>query len=453
MMINRDEFIKKFAERCKEDNAAIFLGAGMSVDAGLPSWKELFAPLANELDIDIENTNYQIYDIAQFYANKFGKNELYKKIGKEINRILNSSKALDELCSMQCNSIWTTNFDHVLENNLNKAGKITNVISKEADLISCDLNKNINIFKLNGDIRDIQNAVITKSDLEKYKEYHDYFLAFFKRELITKTFLFLGYSFTDSLVLPCISELGRAFDNNQPHHYTIIKESSSSDFLNFIKDLEDRYQIDVLLVKDYSEVSDILREINYFTNQKNVFISGSYQKYDDVKLKKIDDLCKKITKSLYRNGFTIINGYGYKIGYYIASEATKLMIEENVVDTKKHLLMFPFDEHSSDSEKSRHRAFMISKSNISIFMYGSGSKNSGMMEEYEISKKNKHNIIIPLGCTGGSAKLILNDVKKNIIKYPYLEKYINVLENETDADNISKTIISIINENLKDSFN
>ncbi len=451
-MLERSRFIRKFAERCKEDNAAIFLGAGMSIDAGLPSWKALFTPLATELDIDIENTNYQIYDIAQFYSNKFGKNELYRKIGKEINRILNSSQALDELCTMQCNSIWTTNFDQVLENNLNKVGKITNVISKEADLINYDLNKNINIFKLNGDIRDIQNAVITKSDLEKYNDSHDYFLAFFKRELITKTFLFLGYSFTDSLVLPCISELGRAFNNNQPHHYTIIKKSDASDFENFIKDLEERYQIDVLLVNDYSEISNILKEINYFTNQKNVFISGSYKENNDEKLNEIDNLCKKITNYLYKNGFTIINGYGYKVGYYIAAEATKIMIEENVVDTKKHLLMFPFDEHSSDSEKSRHRNFMISKANVSIFMYGSGNIHSGMIEEYEISKRDRNRIIIPIGSTGGSAKLILDDVKKNIILYPYLEKYIDDLQIETNPNIISKIIITIINENLKNSF-
>ena len=237
-MIKREEFVKKFAEKCKNNSAAIFLGAGMSVDAGLPSWKNLFLPLAEEMDINIENTKYQIYDIAQFYANRFGTNELYKKVGKEINRILVSSKALDQLSLMQCNSIWTTNFDQVLENNLSKIGKITNIISKESDLIGCDLNKNVNIFKLNGDIRDIQNAVITKSDLEKYHENHHYYLAFFKRELITKTFLFLGYSFTDSLVLPCISELGRAFNNNQPHHFTIIKNSQSKDFKNYIADLE-----------------------------------------------------------------------------------------------------------------------------------------------------------------------------------------------------------------------
>lgn len=449
-MIERKDFVRKFADSCKRDCAAIFLGAGMSVDAGLPSWKALFSPLADELEIDIEKTSYQLYDIAQFYANRYGKNELYKKVSIEINKVLNSSKALEELCLLQCNSIWTTNFDQVLENNLNRIGKITNVISKQSDLISNDLNKNINIFKLNGDIRDIQNAVITKSDLEKYYEDHDYYLAFFKRELITKTFLFLGYSFTDSLVLPCISELSRAFNNNQPHHYTIIKKSNKSDFNNFIKDLENRYQIEVLLVDDYDEIAEILEEINFFTNQKNVFISGSYEQNDKSKLGQIDELCKAVTKNLYRNGFTIVNGYGHKVGYYIACEATKLMIEENVVDFKRHLLMFPFYEHLSNLDKKKHREFMISKANVSIFMYGSGNKNSGMLEEYEISKQNINRIIIPIGSTGGTAKLIFDDVKKNITQYPYLEKYIGALEKESDPTTISKIIVSIIKENLKD---
>lgn len=448
-MLNREDFIKQFATKCKEDNAALFLGAGMSVDAGLPSWKSLFEPLAKDLGIDIENTKFQIYDISQFYANTYGESELYKRIGKEINRILISSKAINELCHMQLNSIWTTNFDQVLETNFERIGKITNVISKESDLICNDLNKNINIFKMNGDIRDISNAVITKSDLEKYEELHDYFLAFFKRELITKTFLFLGYSFSDSLVLPCISELDRAFVGNQPHHYTILKKSDSKDFIRFLEDLEKRYKIEVLLIDDYSEISTIIQEINFYTNQKNVFISGSYEGNDSEKLYEIDNLCKSLTNILYKNEFTIINGYGFKVGYYIASQATKLMIEENVVDLKKHLLMYPFDEHLSNSEKTKHREYMISKANISIFMYGSGNINGGMLEEFNISKQDKNRIIIPIGSTGGSAKIILNEIKKNILMYPYLEKYIDSLDTETNPETISKIVLEIIKENLK----
>ena len=75
-MIQKQVFIQKIANACKDNNIAIFLGAGMSVDTGLPSWKTLFEPLARELNIDINYTNYQLYDISQFYANRFGKNNL-----------------------------------------------------------------------------------------------------------------------------------------------------------------------------------------------------------------------------------------------------------------------------------------------------------------------------------------------------------------------------------------
>lgn len=73
----------------------------------------------------------------------------------------------------------------------------------------------------------------------------------------------------------------KSFNNNQPHHFTIIKNSQSKDFKNYIADLENRYQIDVLLIDDYNEISEILTEINYYTNQRNVFISGSYQGKDE----------------------------------------------------------------------------------------------------------------------------------------------------------------------------
>lgn len=68
-------------------------------------------------------------------------------------------------------------------------------------------------------------------------------LTFFKRELVVKSFLFIGYSFTDSLVLPCISELSKAFDGEQPNHYAIMKRNDDSDFMNFIADLDTRYNI------------------------------------------------------------------------------------------------------------------------------------------------------------------------------------------------------------------
>lgn len=70
--MNRKDFVKEIAIKCQNNEAALFLGAGMSNNAGLPSWKSLFEPLARDIGIDLDNTNYQLYDIAQFYANDKG---------------------------------------------------------------------------------------------------------------------------------------------------------------------------------------------------------------------------------------------------------------------------------------------------------------------------------------------------------------------------------------------
>lgn len=284
--MDRKEFTKEIAIRCQNNETALFLGAGMSNNAGLPSWKKLFEPLAREIGIDLENTNYQLYDIAQFYANNKGISQLHKKISSEINRIDETSETLDELTNMQCNSIWTTNYDKVIENNYYRKGKRTNIIHSEENLVSVELNKNINIFKMNGDIDDLKHAIITKRDLEEYNKTHKVLLTFFKRELVVKCFLFIGYSFTDSLVLPCISELSQAFDGEHPYHYAIMKKNNDPDFSNFVVDLETRYHIKTLLIEDYDEIQDVLREINYYTNQYNVFISGSYRENDEKNCKK-----------------------------------------------------------------------------------------------------------------------------------------------------------------------
>ena len=446
--MERQDFVLEIANKCKDNEAALFLGAGMSSNAGLPSWKKLFEPLAKELNIELDNTDYQLYDIAQFYANIKSVGELHKKISAEINRIEDTSDTLDELTNMQCNSIWTTNFDKVIENNYYRKGKRTNIIKSEENLISVDLNKNINIFKMNGDIDNLKDAIVTRKDLEEYSENHKLLLSFFKRELIVKTFLFIGYSFTDSLVLPCISELSQAFDGEQPYHYAILKSRKESDFFNFVRDLETRYHIKILLIDDYSEITDVLREINYYTNQYNVFVSGSFRENDEDALLDISKFCNKLTYGLYRNNFRIINGYGYKVGYYIASAATKIMLEENVTSFENYLLMYPFDEHLTATQKQKHREFMLAKSNVAIFMYGSSTSNSGMLEEFNIAKRDPKKIIIPIGSSGGMARVIYDEVKDNISHYPYLEKIIEKLLVEKDFDKLVSLIIDIIKESL-----
>jgi hypothetical protein len=49
-MANREVelFIKDFLKEIREDNAAIFAGAGLSASAGFVNWRELLRPIADE---------------------------------------------------------------------------------------------------------------------------------------------------------------------------------------------------------------------------------------------------------------------------------------------------------------------------------------------------------------------------------------------------------------------
>lgn len=120
---------------------------------------------------------------------------------------------------------------------------------------------------------------------------------------------------------------------------------------------------------------------------------------------------------------------------------------------EKYLIMRPFHERMEKVKKTNHRISMINECNIAIFAYGKSPSpddkvinSQGVIEEYQIAK-NQNKFIIPLGMTGFSSKIIFDDIKNNIVKYPYLERYINVLENERNIQKICKVVLSII-ENI-----
>lgn len=54
--------------------------------------EKLFEPLAREIGIDLESTNYQLYDIAQFYANNKGVSQLHKKYRLKLIKLMKLAK-------------------------------------------------------------------------------------------------------------------------------------------------------------------------------------------------------------------------------------------------------------------------------------------------------------------------------------------------------------------------
>ncbi len=449
-------FVNRIAKAVLDGTTSLFLGAGGSVDAGYPSWKYLYEPLADELGLNINEIS-DLYKLAQYYSNTYGDSVLRKHINDYINRAFYESDLLSELLDLGFPNLWTTNFDNALELNLNERKILTNKVFRDRDLTNVDLSKRVNIFKLNGDIASIESLIATQSDYEKYQADHEMMLTFLKRDLITNTFLFIGYSFSDHLVLNCLNNIQECLGDNIPEHYTIMKSNPDSAIFEYsINDLQKRYPLNVLLVDDYKEMLEILSEINNQVRSSRVFISGSLGYDVSQKIEnEIYEFLKAVAQTLFDKDLRIVNGVGRHFGVYLIGYADQYLLKKGVKDIDRHIIVRPFIEDSRDPfvSKSGTRREIIKDCGTAIFLGGQSSNSthvSGVYDEFIIAD-NLGLVIIPIRCPDMASEQIWKHAKDNLTKYPYLEKSIDALTIETEPESLSKIILEIIREASRDS--
>lgn len=450
MPIAKEQFLKQFSQQALDERISLFLGAGGSRDAGYPNWADLFSPFAKELGTPLdESVDY--YLLAQYYSNNFGQAELRKRINEIINRNNFESPLIEELIDIGFTNVWTTNFDNAIELNYQKRGVLINKVFRDSDFSNIDINKRINIFKMNGDVTNLEGIVATQSDYEKYADTHRVMLMFFKRELISSTFLFVGYSFTDHLVLDCLSEITRYLGYSSNYHYTIMKNDSSNPyFKHFVDDLEQRYHIRVLLVDEYNEIPSVLAELNEKIRNKRVFISGAFSSFETKIEEYSHELSRKLSASLLNNNYRIVNGIGRRFGTHLIGYANEYLAKQGVKDIEKHLIVKPFvgNKEGAAEEKKRSREKVIGQCGAAIFVFGELDGNSvngksGVLEEFEIACQ-QHKVIIPIAYPGMISEEIWKKVKCNLTQYPYLEGTIDLLTSAQQAEKTSRLIVHIL---------
>lgn len=304
---------------------------------------------------------------------------------------------------------------------------------------------------MNGDITSPEGIVATQKDYEEYPDSHRMMLMFFKRELISSTFLFIGYSFTDNLVMDCLSEIARYLGDAAPYHYTIMKNDTSNAYFNyFIDDLERRYHIRVLLVNEYTDIYFVLKELNERIRNKKVFISGAFRSFDQKIEEYSHKLSRNITEELLANDYRIINGIGRHFGTHIIGYANEYLAKKGIKDKEKYIIVRPFvgiGEKSSE-DKKKLREEVIGGCGSAIFVFGdynqhSPNPNSGVKEEFEIAMRT-HKTIIPIAYPRMRSEVIWNQIKSNITQFPYLEKSIDSLTSKCNTNELAKIIVYIL---------
>ncbi len=465
--MNKKLFIKKYTSIMRHGNAAIFAGAGLSVPSGYLDWKQLLKPLAEEINLDMDKeTDYLA--VAQFYYNeKSNRSSINDAIKSAFTGATTKNKNIDIITRLPINTYWTTNYDRLIEKGLDSNNRKFDVKISKENLVQNISDISATVYKMHGDVQFPEDTVLIKNDYETYRVKREAFTTLLKGHLLSKTFLFIGFSFDDPNLNSILSWMKVLLGENINEHYCIFKSVSKneneeeSDFLyrkikqnHMVVDLR-RYGIEAVLLDSYDEITRLLEEIEREFNLRNLFISSSISVHTGSwNLKQAEDFMKKLAQELVAKKIKISSGYGLGIGSAVITGVLNEVQTRKFAHFDEYLKLYPFPQPSEGEDIKalwhEYRKEMISNCGIAIFAFGNkrnakGEKiiANGMMDEYEIAKK-KGAILLPLASTGEAAEQIYNDMYSSKELYPYLDNYWNSLETEKIPNNIANIISDII---------
>lgn len=469
-------FIKAFVTEIKSGDAAIFAGAGFSSPVGFVNWKGLLKDLADEINLDI-NKEYDLISVAQYHFNKYRRGKINNKIANEFTTLKKGSENHEILARIGIDTFWTTNYDQLIEKTLEAANKTVETKIRNEDFARNIKKKDAIVYKMHGDKDSPHDAVLTKDDYETYNSKRELFSTALRGDLLSKTFLFIGFSFDDPNLEQILSRIKILLKDNTPTHYCFFKEISENDFNNARKTKEQnhedylyakikqelkiedllRYGIHAVMIKEYTEITSILLEIEKRLKRGNIFISGAAHIYDPYTEEDAKLFIHKLSYKLAENGLKIVSGYGLGIGGIVINGALDYKLNSNYQNLDDLLILRPFPQIQSGKRTiseiwTDYRKEMISQAGIAIFLFGNKVDNgkivnsNGMIEEFEICL-NKNVIPIPVGCTGYVSKDIWDRIASDINRY-YPNKH-DLLDLFNVIDDPTKTIEEIINATLK----
>lgn len=433
-----DIFINDFVKDLNEGTASIFAGAGLSVPAGYVNWSGLMEEIAIDLGLDINNEK-DLVSLAQFHVNEnLTRSKLNRKILEEFTEDTKETESHKIIARLPLSSVWTTNYDQLLEKSFQNENKVVDIKFRNNQLLTTKPKRDIVIFKMHGDVNHPDEAIITKEQYEQYHSTHEPFINALAGELTTKTFLFIGFSFTDPNLDYILSRLNYRFSKQQRQHYCFVKKHKLGDLQNpdqasldynirrqtlTINDLK-RYGIKTLLINEYSNITEILKEIENRYKKKTIFISGSAETYEPFQRNEAIGFIHNLAKVTIENEYRIVNGFGWGIGSSIINGALDTIYSNPLKFSENQLILKPFPQFATGDKPlnilwEEYRKNMISKCGISIFVFGNKKNEKdeiveagGVMREFEISRDNG-NICIPIGITQHATGRIYQMIKSN----------------------------------------
>lgn len=290
----------------EKEEIALFLGAGVSKDSGIPQWNELINALLSKMIasrikdrdseflskhlntiIDLAHQNQENSPITQMRYikgafspveyNKLVHEVLYSNSPKTNTELLN---AIAAICTPRRNHIGvqgiiTYNFDDLLERCLHRRKVQTNILACENDISTPD---KLSVFHVHGYMpkKTDGNTINTElifSEEDYHKVYRDVYCWSNLAQLNylrEHTCLFVGCSLTDPNLRRLLDVAKR--NNEKPRHFAFLRRNN----------VVNSGEVDQNALEAYKDIDLSLREKYYATMGLNIIWVDSFEEIPQI---------------------------------------------------------------------------------------------------------------------------------------------------------------------------
>ena len=314
---------------------------------------------------------------------------------------------------------------------------------------------------------------MTRDDYESYHVNFQPFITALSGDLVDKTFMFIGFSFSDPNLEYVLSRIRTTFANNQRKHYCFLKSvqrGENEDKRDFeyrkrrhalvISDLRN-YNIHTLEIDEYSEITEVLQLIEDACRRRTALVSGSAYEYGDWGAEKAQEFLRGIGKKLVENQFKVVTGMGLGVGNsVIAGSLDQIYMQQKKI-LNDQIIMRPFPQGENvPALWEAYRQDMASYAGISVFVFGNKLENgqvveaNGVVREFDIAHEKGH-ALIPIGATGYVAESLWARINDDFATYfpkvsAELQAEFRALGDKSlDEDALLVSLVKILKELVK----
>lgn len=433
--MKKETVIDRVAESLKDDCGAFFIGSGISYESTGVDWFKLLEPLTTELRIKIDNESDDLPLIAQYIVNQYSGNKgpLINQISKAFNKKFNTNRYHKALATTKISSIWTTNYDMLLEAVFSEF--LVDVKVNEDSISRNVINSEIEIIKMHGCISKSHHKeiIITAEDYEDFLVNKPAISQRLCTDLLKKSFLFIGYSYRDPNIRNIMVTARRLCNNSTKEHFLILKRDNDEDVEKrkeknrrqelWCQDLK-RLGISTLFIDKYDELEEILVAISQKSRGKTVYVTGSHKGGNEV----AHQLGRELSKE---KDVVLISGQSSGIGANIVSAfMEQCILDQEDINGRIKIFPNPYaanakysDDLSLLPELKKYRTNLLNSTRIAVIFNG----GKGTEAEVEVAI-NRNCIIIPVvvNCDDRESevmkkilqdKSIMNEIKTTDIDY------------------------------------